>query len=189
MSPGPMGTSIPTGNHRSRVPGPGSRVSGGPAGVRQRRIGDPGLATGDTGLPRQRAGGRGIIYVMVLMSLVIMGIATAVIAPVWHTEVRRDKEAELLFRLGEYRLAIARYRADRGRPPRELKDLLEDRTQIVVRRYLRRLYRDPITGKDDWKVDYIADRTGQVLGIADIHSSSEREPIRVIKGKRTYKDW
>jgi len=130
-----------------------------------------------------------VVYVMVLMALVIMGIGTAVAAPVWHTEVRRDKEEELLFRLGEYRRAIARYRADRGRPPRELKELLEDRSQLQTRRYLRRLYRDPITGKDDWKVDYVADRTGQILGIADIHSSSDREPIRAIKGKRTYKDW
>jgi len=126
---------------------------------------------------------------MVLMVLLILGIATAVIGPVWHTEVGREKEAELLFRLAEYRAAIARYRADRGRPPRELKDLLEDRSQLLVRRYLRKLYPDPITGKNDWKVDYIADRTGAILGIADIHSSSDREPIRTIKGKRTYKAW
>ena len=126
---------------------------------------------------------------MVLMALVVMGISTAVIGPVWHTEIRREKEAELLFRLDEYRRAIARYRADRGRPPRELKDLLEDRSQLQVRRYLRKLYPDPITGKNDWKLDYVADRTGAILGIADIHSSSDREPLRTIKGKRTYKDW
>ncbi|HEY7677704.1 MAG TPA: type II secretion system protein [Candidatus Methylomirabilis sp.] len=126
---------------------------------------------------------------MILMALLVMGIATAAIGPVWHTEVLREKEEELLFRLGEYRTAIARYRADRGRPPRELKDLLEDRSQLQIRRYLRKLYADPITGKDDWKVDYVADRTGATLGVADIHSSSEREPIRTFKGKRTYKDW
>lgn len=142
-----------------------------------------------TGSFPARAGGRGVVYIMILMVLVIMGISTAVIGPVWHTEVGREKEAELLFRLAEYRAAIARYRADRGRPPRELKDLLEDRSQLQVRRYLRKLYPDPITGKNDWKVDHIADRTGAILGIADIHSSSDREPIRTIKGKRTYKDW
>jgi type II secretory pathway pseudopilin PulG len=123
------------------------------------------------------------------MILVVMGIATAAIGPVWHTEVRRDKEEELLFRLGEYRRAIAQYRAARGRPPRELKDLLEDRGQLQIRRYLRKLYKDPITGKDDWKLDLIADRTGSVLGIADIHSSSDKEGLRSIKGKKKYKDW
>jgi type II secretory pathway pseudopilin PulG len=143
----------------------------------------------DPGLPRARARAGGVLYIMVLMALLIMGIATAVVGPVWHTEVRRDKEAELLFRLNEYRNAIARFRADRGRPPRELKDLLEDRSQLQIRRYLRRLYRDPITGKDDWKLDYVADQTGATLGIADIHSSSEQEPIRNFKGKKTYKDW
>ena len=126
---------------------------------------------------------------MVLMALLVMGIATAAIGPVWHTEIRREKEAELLFRLGEYRAAIARFRADRGRPPRELKDLLEDRSQLQTRRYLRKLYRDPITGRDDWKLDFAADPTGAILGITDIHSSSEQEPIRAFKGKRTYKDW
>lgn len=126
---------------------------------------------------------------MVLMALLVMGISTAVIGPLWRTEVQREKEAELLFRLGEYRWAIARYRADRGRPARELKDLLQDRSQLQIRRYLRKLYPDPITGKDDWKLDYVADRTGVTLGIADIHSSSEKMPIRAIKGKRTYRDW
>jgi len=57
--------------------------------------------------PNGRRGGRGVTYVMVLMVLLIMGISTAVIGPVWHTEVRRDKEEELLFRLGEYRRALA----------------------------------------------------------------------------------
>jgi type II secretory pathway pseudopilin PulG len=126
---------------------------------------------------------------MVLMVLLIMGISTAVIGPVWHTELRREKEEELLFRLGAYRRAIAQYRADRGRPPRELKDLLEDRGQLQVKRYLRRLYPDPMTGKPDWKVDYIADRTGSVLGVADIHSSSTKEALRAIKGKPKYSDW
>lgn len=123
------------------------------------------------------------------MILVVMGIATAAIGPVWHTEVRRAKEEELLFRLGEYRRAIAQYRATRGRPPRELKDLLEDRSQLQTRRYLRRLYKDPITGKDDWKLDLIADRTGAILGIADIHTSSDKEGLRKVKGKSKYKEW
>jgi type II secretory pathway pseudopilin PulG len=123
------------------------------------------------------------------MILVIMGIATAALGPVWHTEVLREKEEELLFRLGQYRQAIAQYRAARGRPPRELKDLLEDRGQLQVRRYLRRLYKDPITGKDDWKLELIADRTGAVLGIAEIRSSSEKEGLRSIRNKKKYKDW
>ena len=154
------------------------------SGTRTGRRGCGGLHTA-----RGRAGGRGVIYVMVLMVLLIMGISTAVIGPVWHTELRREKEEELLFRLGEYRRAIAQYRADRGRPPRELKDLLEDRGQLQVKRYLRRLYPDPVTGKPDWKLDYIADRTGSVLGIADIHSSSTKEALRAIKGKPKYSDW
>jgi type II secretory pathway pseudopilin PulG len=126
---------------------------------------------------------------MALMVLVLMGIATGAAAPVWWMEVRREKEEELIFRLGQYRLALARYRADRGRPPRELKDLLEDRSQLQMRRYLRRLYPDPFTGKSDWKLDYVVDRTGAVLGITDLHSSSALEPIRKTTGGKTYRDW
>ncbi len=184
-----MDRSTPSGNPQSRVPGPGSVAALRHARETGPATRDAGPGTRDPGLPRERAGAPGVVYIMVLMALVVLGISTAVIGPVWHTEIRREKEAELLFRLGEYRSAIARYRADRGRPPRELKDLLEDRSQLQVRRYLRKLYPDPLTGKDDWKLDYVADRTGAILGIADIHSSSSREPIRTIVGKRTYRDW
>jgi type II secretory pathway pseudopilin PulG len=104
--------------------------------------------------------------------------------------VQRDKEAELLFRLGEFRRAIARYRQDHGRYPSELKDLLEDKTQLQVRRYLRRIYSDPTTGEADWKLDIIVDKTGTVSGIRDVRSQSNAEGFRIIPGKgNRYSDW
>jgi len=108
----------------------------------------------------------------------------------WNTMVRRDKEAELLFRLGEYRRAIARYRQDHGRYPARLEDLLEDKTQLQVRRYLRRIYRDPMTSKADWKLDYIVDKTGAFAGIKDLQSRSEAEGFMNITGKgKRYSEW
>lgn len=127
---------------------------------------------------------------MLLMSIVIIGVATMGAAELWSTQVRREKEEELLFRLGEFRRAIARYRADHNRLPKELKDLLEDRTQLATRRYLRRIYSDPITGKADWQVKIVSDRTGAVSGIEDIRSRSELTPLKNLgPGKKTYKDW
>ncbi len=132
----------------------------------------------------------GITYIGLLLVIVLIGIATAALTPMWHTIVQRDKEAELLFRLGEFRRGIARYRQDHGRFPKKLEDLLEDKTQIQIRRYLRRIYPDPMTGAADWKLETIVDKTGIVAGIRDLHSQSDAEGFRVIpdKGKR-YSDW
>ena len=129
-------------------------------------------------------------YVGALLAIVLIGIATTALTPMWSTMVRRDKEAELLFRLGEYRRAIARYRQDHGRYPARLEDLLEDKTQRQVRRYLRQIYRDPMTGKADWKLDFIVDKAGSFAGIRDLHSQSEAEGFMNITGKgKRYSEW
>jgi type II secretory pathway pseudopilin PulG len=145
--------------------------------------------------PRRVASGspRGIVYPMLLGSILVIGLATAGVAELWTTQVKREKEEELLFRLGEIRRGIVRYRADHNRLPKELKDLLDDRTQLQTRRYLRRLYTDPMTGKADWNLKLVADRTGAVSGIEDVHSRSAEKPFRSLPGKpadsTTYKDW
>jgi type II secretory pathway pseudopilin PulG len=138
---------------------------------------------------------RGIVYPILLGSILIIGVATAGVAELWTTQIKRDKEEELLFRLGEIRRAIIRYRADHNRLPKELKDLLDDRTQLQTRRYLRRIYPDPMTGKADWDLKLVVDRTGAVSGIEDVHSKSTGKPLRSVTlfGKKaestTYKDW
>ncbi len=131
-----------------------------------------------------------MIYPILLVSILIIGVATAGVAQLWSTQIKREKEAELLFRLGEFRRAIALYRADHNRLPKELKDLLDDRTQLQARRYLRRIYTDPMTGKTDWNLDLLMDRDGTVAGIRDVRSRSEGKPLKVLAGnKESYKDW
>jgi type II secretory pathway pseudopilin PulG len=133
---------------------------------------------------------RGVIYPILLISILVIGVATAGLAELWSTQVKREKEEELLFRLGEFRRAIVLYRADHNRLPKELKDLLEDRTQLQTRRYLRRLYADPFTGKADWKLDLVMDRSGVVSGIQDVHSQAGGKPLKVVAGKQdSYRDW
>ena len=135
-------------------------------------------------------GQAGVTYIGLLLVIVLMGIATAALTPIWSTTVRREKEEELLFRLGEFRRAIAGYRQDHGRYPDKLKDLLEDKTQLQVRRYLRRIYPDPMTGKNDWRLEFLEDKTGTIAGIQDLHSRSEAEGFRNILGKgKRYSDW
>jgi len=136
---------------------------------------------------------RGIVFPMLLGSILIIGVATAGVAELWTTQIKREKEEELLFRLGEIRRGIIRYRADHNRLPKELKDLLDDRTQLQTRRYLRRIYPDPMTGKADWNLKLVVDRAGVVSGIEDVHSTSAGKPLRSLVGKKaessTYKDW
>jgi type II secretory pathway pseudopilin PulG len=141
--------------------------------------------------PRSLRAARGIVYPMLLGSILLLGLATAGVAELWSTKAQREKEEELRFRLGQYRQAIARFRADHNRLPKELKDLLEDRSRLQIRRYLRRLYPDPMTGKADWELKLLADRTGQVSGIQDLNSRSAGTPIKSLPGKTggSYRDW
>ena len=136
---------------------------------------------------------RGAIYPLLLMSILVIGVATAGVAELWSTQVKREREEELLFRLGEFRRAIARYRADHNRLPKELKELLEDRSQLQRRRYLRRIYSDPFTGKTDWKLELLVDRSGVVSGIQDVRSQAQGKPLKVltVQGKQynSYRDW
>jgi len=142
------------------------------------------------GSRRGRAGARGVIYPLLLLSILVLGVAGAGVAQLWQTQVKREKEEELLFRLNQFRRAILQYRAAHNGYPRELKDLLEDRTQLQTRRYLRRIYKDPITGKDDWRLVLVVDRAGVVSGISDLKSRAEGKPLKSILGKKdSYQDW
>ena len=133
---------------------------------------------------------RGMIYPLLLIAILVMGVATMGAAELWSAQVKREKEEELLFRLNQFRQAILQYRAAHNGYPRELKDLLEDRSTFSIRRYLRRIYKDPITGKDDWQLTKVVDRAGVVSGISDVKSRAEGKPLKSIPGKKdSYKDW
>ena len=76
----------------------------------------------------------------------IMVIASTVAAKVWRTVLQREKEEELIFRGQQYAQAIFLYRKARGALPTELKQL--DEKGPKNERFIRKLYKDPITGKD-----------------------------------------
>jgi type II secretory pathway pseudopilin PulG len=140
----------------------------------------------------------GFTYVGVLLLVAIVGIALASTATVWHFQVQREKEAELLTIGNEFRLALDRYSAatlpGAGRRfPLRLEDLLLDERMAAKRRHLRRIYRDPMTGKEEWGLIRTAD--GQIIGI---HSLSVAETIKKanfgvrdlgLTGKASYNQW
>lgn len=124
--------------------------------------------------PRHRQAGS--LYLLMLFAVFGLGLGLARFGSVWSTTAWREREAELIFAGGEIARAIARYRADspagRSDFPQTLDDLLEDRRVPYVRRHLRRLYRDPMTGLADW----VPVREGE--RIVGVRSRSEREPLR-----------
>ena len=139
----------------------------------------------------------GFTYLLVLLLVLATTVAAAAVGTIWSTAAQREKERDLLAVGEEFRNAIASYvRAGTGnaRPyPRALQDLVLDVRQPGVRRYLRRVHVDPMTGRAEWGLVTAPDG-----GIAGVHSLSERKPLKrtgFAEGQRDfesaerYADW
>jgi len=120
-----------------------------------------------------RARQSGFTYIGLLFAIVILGITLSSVGVVWSTQIRRDREAELLYVGDAIRSAIGHYRAAGGSYPAALTDLVQDERTPVVRRFLRRVYLDPITNSSDWEL--IMAPEGGILGVA---SKSQDKPIK-----------
>ncbi|MGH9503173.1 MAG: hypothetical protein ACRD20_10020 [Terriglobales bacterium] len=81
---------------------------------------------------------------MLMLFVTLLVIAAGALAPTLAFRVRRDREEEMIHRGVQYSRAIRRYVKKTGRYPSRLEDL-ENTNNI---RFLRRRYKDPITGKD-----------------------------------------
>lgn len=137
---------------------------------------------------------KGFTYLTVLFMVAMMAGGLALAGEVWHTSAMREKEAELLHIGHEYRKAIERYYVSGPKQyPKSLADLVKDPRQPGTVRHLRRLYPDPITGKDEWGL--VKSNDG---GIAGVYSTSEAAPLKTggfavrdaaFEGKTKYADW
>jgi type II secretory pathway pseudopilin PulG len=139
----------------------------------------------------------GFTYVGLLIAVAVLGVGLAAIGQVWSTAATREKERELVFIGNEYRNAIMNYYAATPagliRYPRTLQDLLEDRRTPALKRHLRRIYPDPITGGDAW--GFVPAPDG---GIAGVYSRSEQRPLKIagfigldarFEDAERYSDW
>lgn len=148
-------------------------------------------------LPRPHA--HGFTYVGLLIVIAIISLAATSSVQLGAIAQRRQVEDELLFVGLQYKRAIRSYfeAAPPGAPsaaPPRLEDLLRDPRFPYPKRHLRRLYPDPLTGKNDWALI----RTLDGQGILGVHSRSKESPIRIdnfpdeffhFKGKQRYADW
>jgi len=139
----------------------------------------------------------GFTYIGLLIAVALVGVMLVSVATVWHQALQRENERQLLFVGNQFRLAITSYYENSPgmtkQFPKKLEDLIEDQRTPFVRRYLRRIYYDPITLSTDWGLVKGADQ-----GIIGVYSKSDIEPLKeanfskhfaMFEDKKHYSDW
>jgi hypothetical protein len=139
----------------------------------------------------------GFTYLWVLMSVAFMGLGLMVTADLHSTSARRQQETDLLWVGQQFQMALASYHnvtlPNGAREyPVSVDDLLEDKRGVVVRRHLRKLLVDPVTGRAEWGEVRVG---GRIVGF---HSLSDAVPIKQrgfdeqfmqFKGKQRISEW
>jgi type II secretory pathway pseudopilin PulG len=154
----------------------------------------------------RRERGTTIVLLLVIVAIISVGLLAAL--PVWETQVRRESEEELIFRGEQIVNAVRLYtKKNPGQFPASLEDLYK-------KRFLRRLYKDPMTRDGKWDLVLQNDRipprgTGaaarppsQILVVAEesagavgtprligVVSRSTRTGIRLYNDQDTYDRW
>ncbi len=94
----------------------------------------------------------GVTYLFMMILVVVMSISLMGVTQQWSVIMKRDREAELLFRGTRIKEAIERYVADyevqKATRPNRWPRTLEELTKKTPKRYLQAVYTDPITGED-----------------------------------------
>jgi hypothetical protein len=139
----------------------------------------------------------GALYMLVLGMLAVMSVAALQIGESRILIERQAKERELLFVGDQIRRAIESFARTTpiGMPryPASFEELLNDPRQPALKRHLRKVFHDPVTGTAEWGVVALAD--GRIRGV---FSKSADPPLKVagfaedyagFAGAETYQDW
>ena len=152
---------------------------------------------------------RGVTLLIVLIMVVVLGLTLGIAGSTWKTIVQRAREEQLLWVGAQYRQAIESYfeTAQAGVPatyPNSLEDLLKDPRFPQTVRHIRKLYKDPMTGKDFEPVRAggvvtgtagVGEGTGGIIGV---RSTSKEEPFKKdgfpeeyadFRNAQRYSDW
>lgn len=150
---------------------------------------------------------RGFTLVAVVVAMAVMAILMDVAVQTVTFQRQREKEEELIFRGQQYVEAIRLFRARQGRFPLTLKELAEAKPRV-----LRKVWLDPITGKNDWVPVFLgeeggnvekagggipvpkpspdSERQSQARGpIIGVRSRSCKEAIKLYEGRSRYCEW
>ena len=115
----------------------------------------------------------GFAYVLLLVAIAVIGLTASASLSLGANMARRDAEQQLLAIGLEFQAALRSYSGGSGQGPRELEDLLKDPRSLGIRRHLRQIYADPLTGQAEWGT--VKDAAGTVIGV---YSRAEGQPIR-----------
>ena len=144
---------------------------------------------------------RGAVLLMLLVTVTLLGLLAGIAGTSWQTIVQRGREADLLWKGSQIRQAIDSYyntSQTQGKGaalkafPGQLEDLLQDPRFLEVKRHLRRLYLDPMTG-GEWEL--IRAPGGGIMGVC---STSVKKPFRQdgfsdenksFAGQQSYRNW
>jgi type II secretory pathway pseudopilin PulG len=140
---------------------------------------------------------RGVVLLALMLALAIGGVAALAAMDVASLSRQRERELQLLFVGDQYRKAIQHYFAEAPAGashvlPSRLQDLIEDDRFPMPVRHLRRLFPDPITGRDEWGLLQVGGR------IAGVYSLSAQAPAKQagfapayqhFSGRAAYREW
>jgi type II secretory pathway pseudopilin PulG len=119
----------------------------------------------------------GFTYIGLLIAVALVGVLLASTATIWHQAQQRENELQLLFVGKQFGMAIGSYYdstpGTEKHYPKTLEDLIEDRRTPFVKRHLRKIFYDPISGTTDWGLVKNPEQ-----GIIGIYSKSEVEPLK-----------
>jgi len=123
---------------------------------------------------------QGFAYLSLLIFIAILGLTTSALVQVTSLMNRRSAEDALLTIGSEYANALKSYSqnspAGADDEPLSLQELLRDtRNPAAVKRHLRQIYPDPITGSPNWGLVTDPD-TKRIQGV---FSQSETKPLKV----------
>jgi type II secretory pathway pseudopilin PulG len=93
---------------------------------------------------RRRKSQQGYILLTLTLFVALLAVAAMAIAPGLIFQIQRDREEEMIHRGVQYSRAVKKYFRKFGRYPTSLNDL-ENTNNL---RFLRKRYKDPITGKE-----------------------------------------
>ena len=161
---------------------------------------------------QERSTENGFAMAALLVGLSIAAVLMTMAVPLWKTAVKREKEAELMWRGSQYARAVALFRRKYANAsPPNLDILLNER-------FLRRKYKDPFTKDGEFQLIYAADQqqrpgpqtqnpgsanppapnpldqrtqgpAGARGGIIGVVSKSKDTSLRLFNGRSKYNEW
>lgn len=109
----------------------------------------------------RQSGENGYVLLSLLLMMAVMGIVAATMVTSLKFDIQRDREEEMIHRGVQYSRAIRAYYKKFGRYPASIESL-ENTNQM---RFLRKRYKDPITGKDFKLLHFGEVKMGMAAGL------------------------